>query len=199
MKVSIDRCFMKFHAAGRVTIMAKTFRKYAKAVRDAMRIPGVLTVELALNSERFANGLFKNDIPENAVQSIKRSLQIFEREAYFIPTEDSWVIPEEEFSQGASSESEKDVCAEAKKDGQEANTPDMTPYNICFEESGTWRMDDRILKKTNAPEAIRIEAVLASIARQECMILGAALNSPIHESLLKVCRQAWMYGINTVE
>lgn len=85
MASSLERCYQRFHAQGGVIIMADAPSELGTSVAEALRYPGVLTVEPKLNLGRFKEGLIANGMPLGSADKITRSLGLLEHEAYFVP------------------------------------------------------------------------------------------------------------------
>lgn len=68
--------------------MADSPTEFAAAVEEALRCPGVVTVQVKLDLGRFKDGLIAEGMPRETAGKIAASLRVLEDEAYFVTDRD---------------------------------------------------------------------------------------------------------------
>ena len=88
MNNSIETYFQRYQARGRSVIMAEAPAEFGAEVAEALRYPGVVTVQVKLDLGRFKEALIAKGMPRETVGKIGASLRVLEDEAYFVTDRD---------------------------------------------------------------------------------------------------------------
>jgi hypothetical protein len=87
MKGSKADVYQKYYAEGGVIIKVEAPPHYEPAVVRQLRGPGIMTLVPRLDVKKFVAALVNEGIPQEDAQTIAKSMETIEDEAYFVPKE----------------------------------------------------------------------------------------------------------------